>query len=109
MVETAFILNLLILSITTFYQINAATSIKPITYASVGTTLALSTAIVLYHIVTKVLGTNRGQKLNVGKVLLKLRKSKQIIQSGLGTELTGSSEPKDKVTYSVIQLEEPLI
>ena len=116
LVETAFVLNLLILSIATFYQINAIISIKPITYVSIGITMALFTAIVLYHIVIKVLGTNQGQKLlvNARKLqyhLLKLRRSNHGIQSGLGTDHTGShgSETKDKVTYSVVQLEEPLL
>jgi hypothetical protein len=114
LVETAFILNLLILSIATFYQINAIASIKPITYTSIGITLALFTTIVLYHIVIKVLSTNQGKKLNIRNLhhhLLKLRKGNHSIQSGIGMDHIGSngSETKDKVTYSVIQLEEPLI
>ena len=118
LIETAFILNLLISSIATFYQTNAAAiSVKPITYTSVGTAFALFVAIILYHIMAKVLSTKQGQKINVRMIqyrhLLKLhRKSKQSVQSeGVGTDLAGhDSESKDKVTHSVIQLlEEPLI
>ena len=90
----------------------SAISIKPITYASTGITLSLFTAIVLYHIVTKVLSTEQGQ-LTMRKLkhhFLKFRKNKQAIQSGHKMDLTGSnSKFKDKVTYSVIQLEETLI
>ena len=118
LIETSFILNLLISSIATFYQTNAAAiSVKSITYTSVGTAFALFVAIVLYHTVAKVLNTKQGQKINVRTIqyhhLLKLhRKSKQSVQSeGVGTDLAGhDSESKDKVTYSVIELlEEPLI
>ena len=106
-IETSFILNLLILSMATFYQINAAISIKPITYTSTGITLALFVAIILYHIVMKVLNTKQGQCLieELKHYLLTLKKGKPNMQSGLGIDLI-DSEPKDKVTYSVIQLEE---
>ena len=65
----------------------------------------------------KVLSTKQGQKINVRTLqyhcLFELnRKSKQTITSGgIGADLAGhGSEPKDKVTYSVIELlEEPLI
>ena len=109
LVETIFILNLLILSIATFYQINTAISIEPITYASTGISLSLFIAIILYHIATKVLNTKQGQQI-MGKLkhhLLKLRNwNEPTIQSKPRVDLSGY---KDKVTYSVIQLEETLI
>lgn len=109
-IETVFILNLLILSTTTLYHINATVPIKPITYTSTSITLVLFVAIVLYHIVIGVSKRNLGQhllqKLKNSLFILSTRKASS--QNVLQTDPI-QSEPIDTVTYSVIQLEDPLI
>ena len=110
LMETAFILNLLILSSGSFYQINTGSSIKPVSYTSASIALVLFISILIYHVVLKVTKTKFIQKT---KIMLTshihlLTKLKSGGQNKLECSKV-SSKPKDEVTYSEVRLEEPLL
>ena len=111
-IETAFILNLLILSSAGFYQINTGTTIKPITYTSTGITLVLFISIFIYHIVLKVTKTKFGQKTklmltNHHHLLTKLKSDGPNELKIKCSRIRLKS--KDEVTYSEVKLEESLL
>ena len=114
-IETAFILNLLVLSSGSFYQINTGTSIKPIiTYTSTGITLVLFICILVYHFILKVIKTKFAQTIKSKSIesdylrLLTIAKRK----SGDQNELECNEirfKANDEVTYSEVKLQEPLL
>ena len=112
-IETAFILNLLILSLGSFYQINTGSSIKPVSYTSTGIAFVLFIGILIYHITLKVTKTIFGQKIK-SKLTNYLRSLTKFKSEGLNRHKCRPSQalryqPKDMVTYSEIKLEEPLL
>ena len=112
-IETAFILNLLILSSGSLYQINAGSSIKPISYTSTSIALGLFIGILIYHVIIKLTETKLGQqvKSKFTDCLQSLTKLKSRDQNRLNYSLSQvrSLQPKDVVTYSEIKLEESLL
>ena len=112
-IETAFILNLLILSSGSLYQINAGSSIKPISYTSTSIALGFFIGILIYHVIIKLTKTKLGQraKSKFTDCLQSLTNVKSRDQNRLNYSLNQvrSLQPKDVVTYSEIKLEEPLL
>ena len=108
--ETTFVLNSALLSAATLYQINAGVAITPITYTSTGTAFVFFMAIVLYHLIQKILQSSKGQTL-----LNLLKKNVVSFNLKLSNKETKSATKelalKNKVTYSVIELDdlEPLV
>ena len=109
-IEIAFVLNLLILSSGSFYQINTGNSIKPIIYTSAGITFTLFICTLIYHLILKVTKTKIGQTIE-SKLTDYLRLFTKL-KSGSQNELKCNQirfKPKDEVTYSEVKLEEPLL
>ena len=111
-IETAFVLNLLILSSGSLYQINTGSSIKPVSYTSVSIALVIFIGILIYHIILNVTRTKFGQKTKHVSMDY-LRSLTKLKSGGQNTPIYGlsqvRSQPKDEVTYSEIKLEEPLL
>ena len=110
LIETAFILNLLILSAVSLYQINTGVPVKPITYTSTIIALVMFLGIILYHILLKVISGKLQQKMSrrMTDYLYLIRNGKISGKDGpdVGKIIP---ESKDMVTYSVVELREPLI
>ena len=111
-IETAFILNLLILSLGSFYQINTGSSIKPVSYTSTGIAFVVFIGILIYHVNLKVTKTKFCEKTK-SKSTNYLRSLTKLKSEGLNRHKCRLSQviyqPKDVVTYSEIKLEEPLL
>ena len=106
--ETAFLLNSVILPAATLYQINSTAAIVSITYTSTGIAFVLFIAIIIYHLEQKITQMKKVQIIiNTAKenISFKLSNKKNEQRSTTMTELS------NKVTFSVIDLDpnEPLL
>ena len=105
--ETAFLLNLVILPAATLYQINSAAAILCITYTSTGIAFVLFLVIIIYHLTQKIIQLKKIQILiNTAKETLSFKSSSKKPKSS-----TEQRELSNKVTFSVIDLDpnEPLL
>jgi hypothetical protein len=106
--ETAFLLNSVILPAVTLYRINSAAAVTRITYTSTGIAFMLFIAIIVYHLAKKITQINKVQPLlNTAKENFSFKlPSKENKQCS-----TETTELSSKVTFSVIDLDpnEPLL
>jgi hypothetical protein len=107
-IESAFILNLGLLSAAGLYKVAANVAITPaITYTSTGVAFVLLIAIVSYHLAAKISQTKRGQKLIacVNKTYHCLRKSGAELDRSQRNSITDSDSSDDNiVTYTEVEL-----
>ena len=106
--ETAFLLNSVILPAATLYRINSTAAIVSITYTSTGIAFVLFIAVVIYHLAQKITQMKKGQifiKTAKESLSFKLNSKENEQHSTKTTELS------NKVTFSVIDLNpnEPLL
>ena len=106
--ETAFLLNSVILPAASLYQINSTAAIVSITYTSTGIAFVLFIAIIIYHLAQKI--------AQVKKVQIFINTSKESISFKLSSKKneqcsTETTKLSNKVTFSVIDLDpnEPLL
>jgi hypothetical protein len=106
--ETAFLLNSVILPAATLYQINSAAAVARITYTSTGIAFMLFIAIIVYHLAQKI--------TQMKKMQLILHTAKESFSFKLSNKedkhrSTETTELSNKVTFSVIDLDpnEPLL
>ena len=105
--ETAFLLNLVILPAATLYQINSAAAILCITYTSTGIAFVLFLVIIIYHLTQKI--------IQLKKILILINTAKETLSFKSSSKKPKSSteqrELSNKVTFSVIDLDpnEPLL
>ena len=106
--ETAFLLNSVILPAATLYRINSTAAIVSITYTSTGIAFVLFIAIVIYHLAQKIIQMKNVQTfISTAKESLSLKISRKENKQH-SIEMT---ELSNKVTFSVIDLDlnEPLL
>ena len=111
-IETAFIMNLGLLSTAGLYKVAANIAITPITYTSTGITFALFVAILSYHLTAKVSQTKCGQQLmaSVNKMYHCFREKRLEFGCTQKNTVTASYSSNDKkVTYTEVELTEPLL
>jgi hypothetical protein len=112
-IESAFILNLGLLSAAGLYKVAANVAITPaITYTSTGVAFILLIAIVSYHLAEKIAQTKCGQKVIafVNKTYHCIRKSGAELGRSQMNSITDSDSSDDNiVTYTEVELREPLL
>ena len=108
-IESAFIMNLGLLSAAGLYKVAADVSIAPITYTSTSIAFILFVVIVLHHIVTKVSETKYGEVLiaNIKKFVNNRQQQETELES-VDESITENSL-ESTVTYSEVELREPLL
>ena len=109
-IETAFIMNLGLLSAAGLYKVAANVSITPITYTSTGIAFLLFVAIVSYHLIARMSQTKCGQILiaRVKKMYHSLRQRRITLDTE--EDIISDSDCSDNiVTYSEVELTEPLL
>ena len=110
LIETAFIMNLGLLSAAGLFKVAANVDITPITCTSTGITFVLSIAIISYHLAAKVSQTKYGQVLIdfASKLYHSLRERRKEIDTEVNQFI--DTDISDKiVTYSEVELAEPLL
>jgi hypothetical protein len=112
-IESAFILNLGLLSAAGLYKVAANVAITPaITYTSTGVAFVMLIAIVSYHLVAKIVQTKRGQKVIalVNKTYHCIWESGAELGRSQRNSITDSDSSDDNtVTYTEVELTEPLL
>ena len=105
--ETAFLLNLVILPAATLYRVNSAAAVMYVTYTSTGIAFVLFLGIIFYHLMQKI--------TQVKKMQILISTAKECFSFQLPSKeprcLIEPTELSKKVTYSVIDLDphEPLL
>ena len=109
-IETAFIMNLGLLSAAGLYKVAANVAITPITYTSTGIAFLLFVAIVSYHLIVKMSQTKYGQILiaRVKKMYHSFHQ-RRIIPDTKVVIISDSDSLDNIVTYSEVELTEPLL
>ena len=110
LIETAFIMNLGLLSSAGLYKVAANVSITPITYTSTGIAFLLFVAIVSYHLIANMSQTKCGQTLitRVKKTYHSFQQRRITID--IEEDIISDSDSSDNmVTYSEVELTEPLL
>ena len=98
----SFLLNLIILSVVSLYLICTNTRIEPIVYTSSGIAFMLFIAIVIYHLILKIV------KLKIVQKIISIkRKLKEQKHTVMDNQLNRVIE--NKMTYTTIELGEPLL
>ena len=110
LIETAFVMNLGLLSAAGLYKVAANVAITPITYTSTVITFILFVFIISYHLAAKVLQTKCGQVMIgcVNKMYHNLgeRRVESDTEENCSTDFDSSD---NIVTYSEVELTEPLL
>jgi hypothetical protein len=103
--ETAFLLNSVILPAATLYRINSAAAVARITYTSTGIAFVLFVAIITYHLAQRIIQLKKVQNL------VKTAKESFSFKMSSKENKQCSIELSSKVTFSVIDLDpnEPLL
>ena len=99
LIEIAFILNIGILSIASIYQINSDSAQRSVTYTSTAIAFALFIAIVIYHLVQKIINSRKFKTLMKSKNIKEAQEHDQIETRGQINE----------ATTTTIELWKPLI
>ena len=110
LIETAFIMNLGLVSAAGLYKVAANVSITPITYTSTGIAFLLFVAIVSYHLIANMSQTKCGQILiaRVKKTYHSFQQRRITID--IEEDIISDSDSSDNiVTYSEVELTEPLL
>ena len=111
LIESAFITNLGALSAAGLHKVAANIPITPIVCTSTGITFILFIAIISYHLAAKVSQTKFGRVIMVS-FINKLYHNLQERRTKVNTEeisVTDSDSSGHRVTYSEVQLSEPLL
>ena len=111
-IETAFIMNLGLLSTAGLYKVAAGIAITPITYTSTSIAFILFVGIILFHITAKVSRMKYGQVLIANtKKLYDNRWLRSIELESAVENITEecSENTESLVTYSEVELREPLL
>ena len=111
-IETAFIMNVGLLSTAGLYNVAAGVAITPITYTSTSFAFILFVSITLFHITAKVSRMKYGQVLiaNIKKLYNNCWLRNSELESVVENITEESSENTESlVTYSEVELREPLL
>jgi hypothetical protein len=115
LLENFFLLNLVITSSAGLYTSYTNNNIKTVSVVSVGTTLTIASCIFISHCLMKLLQYKRMDAINLSQYIYTLRGLKFFSQkpqeklNGPGVREHNDSSAIQHVTYSVVQLNEPLI